>query len=350
MKKNILVVTVYNSENCGSFLQAYALKRVIEGFGCQVYHLKRTTKDTSHSFFPHIKYAFMNVMRLNFSYALSWLKKWFIYEKYIRTFNVIEEDEQDFSVMDVAVLGSDTIWNFKDQYFQDQASVFLGSKLDVPKVITYATSVANTPFQLFKDTVSRNGGIDHISNLLLRDNETQEYVSKITNKAAEIVCDPTLLLKKEDYLDFNKEIPCKKFLLLYYFNKIDNDLKSEIIAFANKNGLKVISLVQPFKWCDYFAENSPSDMLSYYANASYIITDTFHGTIFSLLYEKQFAVHNANKNKVNELLEWAGESSRLFSNSNDLEKILSLKFSENTTKRINVLRDNSIDLLYTALK
>lgn len=349
MKKNVLIVTVYNSENSGSFLQAYALKVAIERMGCEVYHLKRNTHNTSHSFSSHLKYAIINLLRLRIRRAIRLIERWFIYEKHIKSFNIVKGKDLKSINVDVAVLGSDTIWNFNDSYFESQAKMFLGHGLNVPKIITYAVSVANTSFALFEKTVNDSGGIEHISDFLLRDQETQSHVSKIIDKNTEIVCDPTLLLKKEDYSSFYDEVPIEKFLLLYYYEKIDSDLQCEILSFAQKHNLKIVSLVHPYNWCDYYVNNSPSNMISYYRNAAFVITDTFHGTIFSLLFKKHFAVHNSNIKKVNHILHTVGETSRLFIDPSDIDQILSIKFSDNTAKRIEEFRTASIELLYSAL-
>ena len=90
-------------------------------------------------------------------------------------------------------------------------------------------------------------------------------------------------------------------------------------------------------------------MISYFSAAAAIVTDTFHGTAFSLIYEKPFAVKDAGKNKVSELLERYEESERLFSENTKLPQILSKENRVKVDVRYELLRCESLSLLTKAL-
>ena len=91
-------------------------------------------------------------------------------------------------------------------------------------------------------------------------------------------------------------------------------------------------------------------MIFYFKNASYILTDTFHGTAFSLIYEKKFAVFEEGKNKVKELLITYNMNDHLFNNYNNLSEIL---YKPNNVVKegiYDIIRDKSETLLLTTLK
>ncbi len=345
----ILIVTVYNSHNSGSFLQAYALKSVLTDMGYEVRFLERDILGSSHDLTVVAKTSLRCFLHGHITQSINVIRQWFIYEKLQRSFLIEKQNSDYYHNADVIVLGSDTIWNFMSSYFLQNASTYLGAKFDGKRVITYAASVGNTPLQTFSEVVSRNKGLSNVETILVRDTHTFNLVEALGRTALQVT-DPTLIAQKECFNVFFKPISSKRpFLLLYYFGKIPKNLKKAIIEYASRQNLIIYSMPENRNWCYKSVLSSPHNMISYFSAAESIITNTFHGTAFSLIFEKPFAVFDSGKNKVEELLCRYGEKDRLFSDSEKLQNILSLKNQVVMSGRFDNIRKDSLEKLNNAI-
>jgi hypothetical protein len=131
--------------------------------------------------------------------------------------------------------------------------------------------------------------------------------------------------------DFSDDIPEIKipydYLLLYsYAGRTNSWQEIRVIkAFAKSAGLKVISVGTYHNWCDKNIIADPFELLSYFKIAKYVITDTFHGTIFSIINHKRFCtiMRSSNSEKLSSLLKKFNLQDREIIDINDLDKIIS---------------------------
>ncbi len=341
-----IIVTVYNSHNAGSFLQAFALQTVLRKSGIETAFLKRQDAG-SHDFIKLIKVVILQLLQFKIEKAFQYIKTWIVYEKIVeKELSICDKNSNFYKEASLVVLGSDTIWNFDNKYFACNASTYIGKDFSDKKVFSYAASVANSSIVSVKRIIMDNGGIDHLSSVLVRDSYTKNIMENITSKEIKIVTDPTLLLNKDDYLALYNNPKCNfDYLLLYYFNDISEELKIEIRNYANLNHLKIISMPFHRSWCDYNFYSSPQLMVSYFLHAKAVLTNTFHGCALSLIFEKPFAVHNENKNKISDFLSIYGESYRLFSNSSEMIKVLSIPNLVISSGLYDKIRKESLYLL-----
>ncbi|MBQ4231542.1 MAG: polysaccharide pyruvyl transferase family protein [Salinivirgaceae bacterium] len=345
----IVVVTVYNSHNSGSYLQAYALMRTLEEMGHEVVFMRRNIRGSSHDKRKVAKKFLRSLSRGKCRRAYGQLRQWMIYEKAIKAMRIVDKSTEFYENADCVVLGSDTIWNFNDSYFRRNASVYLGSAFWGKRVVTYAVSAANTPTDVFVKIVGNHGGLENLSAMLVRDEHTRGLVAAV-GKEARVVVDPTLLADKSAFAEMTRKVSVGgRFILLYYFGAMTEELIAEVRRYASVYGLKTVSMPARRKWCDHSAESSPKNMVSYFAAASCVITNTFHGTALSMVYEKPFAVRDEGKMKVTELLSAFGESRRLFSESSAIHKILQQENDVVKSGRLSRFRDESRLLLEKAL-
>ena len=191
-------------------------------------------------------------------------------------------------------MGSDQIWN--PMICARQPAFFLNFASSGKKCISYAASIARNDLsfvqiETFAKLLAR---FDYIS---LRENNYNKI--EIPPKKIECCVDPTLLLSQEEW---NTLASSPRFSEPYIFCYIFGDDK-KIRKFAMKLGkLKRLKLVTVpylsgfFNFADAFMDAtklfhvSPSDFLSLIKNADYIITDSFHATVFSIIFHKQFYV------------------------------------------------------------
>ena len=347
---NIIIVTVYNSHNSGSYLQAYSLYRVLSDQGHVVNFLKRDTKGSSHAISQVVTKMVRSFIKLQFVQAWNNFAKWFVYERVQKKLPIVEFKSDFYKTADYIILGSDTIWNFNSKYFSINASLYLGNIFKDKKVISYAASAANTQLVKFKTVVDQSGGFSNIKTILVRDTHTKKMVEDSCGRSASLVIDPTLLATPSIFLHLIKKNKGNKpYILLYYFGDLPKDLKQEVLNYSLNKSVSIVSMPVYRPWCNHSVINTPQNMVSYFYNAESILTNTFHGTAFSLIYEKPFAVHDLGKNKVEELLNVYGELDRLSKDPKELCLLLSKESSASLAERKEILRKESLSLLNVAL-
>ncbi len=309
----VCIITVHDIVNCGSYWQAYALGKKCEELGADVYYLKRNIfKKIIYRIKNYIKYIYVMIFR-NFSLGVNRFKTDFIFRKSQKKFK-----EVNFPIKDsLLIIGSDTLWNINDYYFKKNYKIYFGCKFNNFSKITYAISAANVNYnELIKiDNVS-----DYINNfdaISVRDKNTKEISKKIYKGNVIEVCDPTLLFCKSDYEKFvSFTDPKYKYVYLYLFDKLNENQIKCIKEFATKKGLKIVDGIGKNNWSDLTVSNTPNNFINHIYFSDYVITDTFHGTVFSTNFNKEFIVINQNKNKVNEFLKKYNLSNRLICNDN----------------------------------
>lgn len=346
----ILIVTVYNSHNSGSFLQAHALMSVLTDMGHEVKFLKREIGGSTHDIKIVAKRVLRSLFKFRIGQAYYIIREWFVYDKAQTHFPIVSENSKYYSETDCIILGSDTIWNFDSKVLLKLASTYLGSKFKNKHVISYAASAANTPAELFNKVVAKNGCLSNIDTILVRDFYTKGLVEQSIKREAYLVTDPTLIASKHHFDNiYTKVCHQNQFVLLYFFGEISESLRKSIQEYAIVKQLDVISMPMKRSWCNKSLMSSPQNMVTYFHDAQAIITDTFHGTAFSMIYEKPFAVYDAGKNKVRELLIRYGEDNRLFTSHMQLSDILNRKNEVVASGRLENIRNESITQLKLSL-
>lgn len=344
--KKAIIVTVYNSENCGSFFQAYALMKTLNKFGYLVSFLKRGTKGSSHELPRVLKNVIRNFIRLNFSAAFQILSQWINFDNAQKQFNLCTINDCFYKETDLVVLGSDTIWNFDSKYFSNHANRYLGTIFQNKKIISYAASVGNTPLSVFSSIVRKNGSLSNLSKVLVRDSYTKSIVESVSSQNVDVVCDPTFLLSLSEYSSFIVKYPYeKKCLVLYCFEDLCKDLQDSIISYARVKDLIVVSLIKKFKWVDFNPVTCPVNLITYFSNADFVVTDTFHGTAFSLNFEIPFAVINRDKIKVKDLLFKCKALNRLVVSSTDFYEVVNNNDLSECSNQVKILKEYSLKVL-----
>ena len=313
------IVTVYNSENCGSYWQAFALKHYLELNGYEVSFLRRNMKGASHSSKAVIKKVLYALLRRQPRRAFGVIRQHRIFDKAISAFDVVEECTDDF---DVCLLGSDTIWNLEWNYFAKERETYWGNKSKAVKTVSYAASLANTG----ADTISEYPEVIEYLNGLhavgVRDAHTVDVLKEFTSKEMTIVCDPTILFDKNYYKSFCKEKEDDS-LFVYYFNKMPKDIEDNIRLFAKKNHLKIVVMGNSMKGDEQIYAFSPQQFIECFNKARFVVTNTFHGTIFSIIFEKPVLFNSEGKSKVSDLLARLGLQYRDYVHIDNLQNAFS---------------------------
>lgn len=327
----VAILSMQQVKNYGSFLQAYSLKRNIESLGhsCDFINIVPGEQlgDYKISKFHKIKLLIQRLAGVDF------IKRF----KTIKTFQTRFSKEflPELGVKpgvntehyDVVVIGSDEVFNCVQVTWFGFSRQLFGDGLNADKVISYAGSFGATTVE----KLSQLGIKDVVSDLLkkmnkisIRDANSFETVEMLTGTAPEKHLDPVLVYNYDHLIP--QSVPLKDYVIVYTYPGRIKEKKeiSAIKSFAKSKGLKLISIGHYFPWCDDVVIPHPFEVLAYFKNASYVVTDTFHGSVFSIKYNKPFAtiVRGMNNNKLSHLLNQFGLESRIVKCIEDLLTIL----------------------------
>ncbi len=249
-------------------------------------------------------------------------------EKKIQSFMTNElgvDDRYNNEHFDCVIVGSDEVFN--NTHDKRGLSLQLyGNVRQADKVITYAAAAGTAKYEDIPTTdIDRvRNALSNFSAMSVRDDSTKEYISRLYDGHIERHLDPVLVGPLDKRI--HKKVPLKNYMVVYSYNERIRT-KSEIDAirsFAKKNKLKTVAIGGIQFWCDYYIPLSPFRVLDYFYSAECIVTDTFHGTIFSIVNRKRFAtiVRPSNKEKLTGLLDDLCLSDRIVSNLDDIGDIL----------------------------
>ena len=325
------ILSMQKIHNYGSFLQALSLKLQMEERGHDVYFV-----DIQHGRqvveAPVVEQG--GLLRKLDRHALKRIQHYLQFRKmaklhitdqdtYLQIGKKLSNDEK----FDLVIIGSDEVfhatavspWGFTEQLF--------GKVENANRVATYAASCGQTTYEaaekygILEDI---KASMKNLCGVSVRDQNTAEFVERITGKAPLRHLDPVFI---SDYDRFIPGAPKQKpYLLVYaYANRIHDEQEiAAIRKYAKQHGLQTLSVGMYQRWCDRNVTASGFELLSYVKHAHAIVTDTFHGTVFSIKFNKQFVtlIRDSNSNKLCGLLNQFGLVDRAIEKTEMLSKII----------------------------
>lgn len=306
----IAIITWFHYRNYGTALQVVALYKKLTALGNAVdviqyyprwrgktlpdYSFERVTKSIINRLIPkktpsanqaEYKYVEEPVRDKLFE---QFLAESITLTKECKTLSDLEALNEQY---DVFIAGSDQIWApsiFDPHYFLDFVA-------DPAKLIAYAPSIGlmtvkdRFVYQQMRDLIQR---FQHLS---VREQNGAEIIERMTGKKAKVVADPTLLLERSEWAIESKDgfaDNSEPYLLAYFLGKEEEHIE-EASRIAQAKGLR-FRMIPHFE-VDYSREGAfgravgPREFLSLFKNAAYVCTDSFHGLLFSMQFEKQFS-------------------------------------------------------------
>lgn len=344
------IVTVYNSENCGSFLQAYALMKSVESLGHEAYFPEHSFYDHSVSYFNVAKTYFKLLLKLNFKSIRLTRKRRKNYKRALKVFNLCKQNAK----LDCYFFGSDVIWDLSSSYFKNHADFFWGYRFKDVKKIAYATSIGFAQQEHIDKNQWIASALKDYAAIGIRDGQTKNCLQPLTDIEMKTVCDPTLLLKVEDYKKIAAPVEYDNYILTYYYGKMEESGVNILKQIAKEEDLKIISLTysRDVPWADVVEAFDPLRFLSFCKNAKYIITNSFHGTVFSNIFSKKFVCfHVKHTQKTTDFLKKYKMEDKETDDSNEIKAILHSNYDYETTQElIEETRDKGIDFIKNALR
>lgn len=302
------IITFHRAMNYGAILQAYALQHAIEKLGhdSEIIDYRSQSIEESasplrgfkkHSGFVTSTKQLVFRARKNFGFYQ-------FFNKYIHLSEKVKTNEELAALSDKydsIFTGSDQVWNLGCS--GNDSTYFLEFLEDSSKKNSYAASFG-------QDTLYDNGTVDFnkvlsdYNAISVRERSGVSIVKDVANRDAEVVLDPTLLLTESEWKGVIAKRPIREKYIFVYFLRPPKELLKYVDLLAEKTGYKVVNAKTSL---DFFKKNSPADFLAWIYYSEYFVTNSFHGTVFSLIFKKKFAVELENKFETNvrskELLE-----------------------------------------------
>ena len=292
--KKVAIITLPGYFNYGNILQNYALQYFVNNlFKEQVVttiwftktDLKTYKKFTlkTREIFRHNGFGgFINRL-IHFQKAVRDYNFKNFHNKYIKL--TYEKNKSDLNEKyDYFIVGSDQVWN---PWWIKENTYFL-QFADKQKRISYAASFGVSEINPDKiEDVKK--GIQGMNFVSVREHAGAKIVKELTGIDVPVLVDPTLLLTKAEWDEVTERpewYKDEKFILLYFLGDLPDKVKKEVQNLSNKYKLKIIDLMDNEN-IDFYSA-APGEFLYLIQNCSLMCTDSFHGTVFSILNKKPF--------------------------------------------------------------
>lgn len=394
--KKIGLVTVTYVSNYGSHLQSFALQHVIRTLG---YETEIITPEGLNSVIARRRYRYLlsrwyDLGELKGYMGVAFTRLMYKIDKKLGSiinqrdvfFNSFVEKEYTFSPVtyswdelsslceerySTVVIGSDQNWRpaniaggyYTIEYVPDRVNkIAYSTSFGISRVIPAQIDKA-------KKFLKR---INHIS---VREDSGQKIIKDLINICVPVVCDPTILLKQEEWRHFIEEksqrdlsVETKDPYILCYFLGRSKAPRDFALKLRQKTGLRIVSIL--YETEKYYKEKQkyydiglyamgPLDFVNLISKAQYICTDSFHGCAFSLIFHKElYAFYKTSKkskmsvnSRIDSMLEWAGMKNRIITEDTAItESMLEPINYEEVGRRIEEKRALSLSFLKNSLQ
>lgn len=360
--KKAVIVTLFDDNNIGNRLQNYALQKML-----QLRNMEVVVLDNGYTTIPSIIMSLkiyikevlclFGVKKYKDSY-----KKYYLYNhrrKAMENFDAENIDEikkvsnksvfkLDWSQYDLCIAGSDQIWHKwgKDIY---ELPFYYLQFVPYEMRMAYAASFGFEEFPM-EDIEQHKQGLQGMKYISCRELSGCNLVSEITGKKIPQVLDPTLLLGISEWRNIEAQASefaknQKNYAFVYFLGEQTDEYRDWI-----KNIMKTQKIDMLIDFSDYTSQDicncGPADFLSLIDRAEYVFTDSFHCTVFSVLFDKRFTVFRRKQEgfekmfgRIEDLLASKGKLENIFGGtsrvaSNDFEKLYleSIQYLDKITK------------------
>ncbi len=318
MTKLVGILSMQRVYNYGSFLQAYALKQLLLNNGAEkVFFIDiepgRQLKAYKSSGFFHKLHKVINHFIKGTFFARirygKFVKK--INESISKSQSILELGAQIPNHLDLVVIGSDEVFNFCQSSSWGFSPQLFGRVSQSDYVISYAGSFGSTTLQKIDEFNLRQeigNAMSSMESISVRDDNSEDIVRELTHHPRLTQhLDPVLAYDYSKIIAEHKISVDFPYMIIYsYDGRIkDRNEVDQIVLFAKEHNLKIIGILCNYSWCDQIIiPETPFDVLGWFNQAKYVVTDTFHGTIFSVITKTQFCtfIRKGNKQKLTSLL------------------------------------------------
>lgn len=289
--KNIGVITLNDNNNFGNRLQNYAVEAAIKkcGYNPTTIRYKRTSEKSSKYMLKlFIKYC------INFTWKRQIIKKKKLFKKF--NFN-INETKKVYTIDNIRksidvesyIVGSDQVWNPNFKRLTDIELLKFTNKNKI--AFSASFGIGELPKEYWDSTKTALNGFKAIS---VREDAGKKIIEELgVDKDVQVLVDPTMLLSADDWDKVSNKPKNindgEKYILNYFLGKLPDEWDKEIKRIAKENDCRIINILDE---SDPYFVSGPSEFLYLEKNAFLVCTDSFHSSVFSIIYDTPFVVFN----------------------------------------------------------
>ena len=274
--------TINGNYNFGNKLQHYALQKFLIEYDLDVktiycYEDKRIILKLKNFIKFFVSRRYFNFIKFD---KLIYYSKCYAFDN-----NLYKTEKFDYYI-----IGSDQVWNTTFPFFSKE---YLLYNINSYNKISYASSfgIENLPHRYNKLFEKY---LQHFKYISVREDRGKEIIEELTGRNdVKVLVDPTMLLNSEEWDNVSKipkqinKLNGKKYILNYFLGNLSEQRKTEIERIAKENDCEIINILDEK---DPFFVSGPSEFLYLEKNAFLICTDSFHSSVFAILYDRPFVV------------------------------------------------------------
>lgn len=374
MAKKVGMLTFHNAINYGAILQAYALQYSIikMGYDAEIIDYVWNNKKIQNvvlndsSLKSKIKKMLIKIYNFIGSFLLknNNKKKEKLFNEFRKEFIKISKDtyhEKDFCnknfCYNAFVTGSDQVWNPYRYDINIYGLSFVDKNINT---ISYAASMGLAVIPKDKEKIMYDA-LKNVKHVSCREYNGSVSLSKLLGRNVETVLDPTLLLNVDDWSKIVDDSKINKKYVLCYFLGTQNYHRQVAYNIAEKNNYELIII--PTSVRDYFCKGTkvkccgPKEFIKLFLNASFVCTDSFHGTAFSVNFNKPFYTFakrdfkdlTSTSARINDFLGLLELSDRLLTPESNIDYGVAEINYDKVNKIVERERKKSLDFLLSSL-
>jgi len=346
MKIGVISFNIHSVwSNYGAVLHSWAFQQVLKSLGVENKIIDYVVDDFE---FYNFKFPALSRVKLPFRTRLILLLNSFLYYRRYKKFKSFFELHYDKTNIrysqknvsdldfDVYICESDVVWSPVSAGGLDRIFFFDYPHMKSKLKIAYSASLADMHYnqeklEFFKEKINN---FDFIS---VRESSAVDFVEQFTQQKVEHVLDPVFLLQSKDYLPIiNARKVDSDYVLVYLINRTKGLIKSakQIAKFYNSKLIIISDLFLYSMYGKTYNNVGVQDFLSLFQNAKYVVTNAFHGTAFSIVFNKNFLVYSRyNKdNKIESILKKTNLKSQLIKEGVIVNKPMEIDY-----EKVNVI-------------
>ena len=355
-----ITVTYHYGTNYGATLQAYALQRTLNALGCdnallELRYSSPKSRQKGRSPLAILRNWYLKRLRKKRRTEMATLREYFrefTAERLSLTkqYESMEELRADPPKAELFITGSDQVWNLTSRPDFIPAR-FLDFGARDAKRISFAASIEQLNYTE-EQKASVKEYLRAFDAISLREESARQYVESFANVQAERILDPVFLLDAKSWRELAKPPRVQTPYILCYQVQRNRNLSKVASRLKRETGLPLVSICNSsVKWIrsDHtFFDVSIEEFLGFYANASIVVTASFHGTAFGLIFGKPTygIIKAGSQNRIKEILDLFGMDRYAVSDDDSLAELPTATIDvEDVYERIAVEREKSIDFL-----
>ena len=299
----IAIVTITGEANYGNSLQNYAVERTFQKMNCK----SVTLVTESETFIVRIKSIIYSAL---FDKSHIYIKKQkeplTLRRKRFRKFNkkfLNMKAERSFDDYDFVVCGSDQIWNFTFSKIKNNIPFYFGQFVPKNKRISFSASIGTDEIPSEYLSTAKKG-FEEMKSVSVREEKAKQIIEELTGRKDVVVTiDPTLMLSVDEWRKISKQPkyiePKQKILLTYFLGDMSEEVNRFIVKISKTYDLKIVNLRS--EWIAYDKSvndeyyTDPSEFLWLIEHCELVMTDSFHGCVFSTIFRKPFRWFSRNQ-------------------------------------------------------